>query len=145
LLGSGIRESCHNSATLLQTSRTVDARLSALLRLCFYPREITKSHYFNGNFVQLTCRSVAAIVFDARVFHRSGDNRSGHWRHALTMNACHWFMKQLMDSVRFVPTTIADSLDEEAKCTLGFYTRVPSNLDEFFLPEAQRLYRADQG
>jgi hypothetical protein len=54
-------------------------------------------------------------------------------------------MKQRMDSVRFVPITIADSLDEQAKCTLGFYTRVPSNLDEFFVPEAQRLYRADQG
>jgi ectoine hydroxylase-related dioxygenase (phytanoyl-CoA dioxygenase family) len=75
----------------------------------------------------------------------AGDKRSGHWRHALTMNACHWFMKQRVDSVRYVPTTIADSLDEQAKCILDFYTRVPSNLDEFFVPEAQRLYRADQG
>jgi ectoine hydroxylase-related dioxygenase (phytanoyl-CoA dioxygenase family) len=54
-------------------------------------------------------------------------------------------MKQRMDWVRFVPPEISDQLNEQARRLLGFDTRLPTNLEEFFLPQDQRLYKANQG
>jgi len=101
--------------------------------------------YFERNFFQLACPAGSLIVFHARLLHRSGFNRSGAWRHALTMNCCRSFMKQRMDWVRFVPPAIAEQVNAQARRLIGYDTRLPASLDEFFLPEAQRLYKPNQG
>jgi hypothetical protein len=54
-------------------------------------------------------------------------------------------MKQRFDWVRFVPRPIADALNPQARRIIGFDTRLPTSLEEFFLPEAQRLYKPGQG
>lgn len=100
---------------------------------------------FAHNCIQLTCRPGSLIVFHARLYHRAGDNQTDAWRHSLTMNACRPFMKQRMDWVRFIPTSISNALNEQARRIIGFDTRVPTSLDEFFVPDAQRLYKPNQG
>lgn len=100
---------------------------------------------FARNCVQLTCRAGSLIVFHARLYHRAGDNRTDAWRHSLTMNACRAFMKQRMDWVRFIPNSISDSLNDQARRVIGFDTRVPTTLEEFFVPESERLYKPNQG
>ena len=85
------------------------------------------------------------ILFDGRVFHRAGDNGTGAWRHALTLNACRSFMKQRFDWVRFIPGRISDGLSPQARRIIGFDTRLPTSLEEFFLPEERRLYKPGQG
>lgn len=100
---------------------------------------------FARDSVQLTCRAGALIIFHARLFHRAGDNRTDAWRHSLTMNACRSYMKQRMDWVRFIPDSISRELDSQARRILGFDTRVPTCLDEFFVPESERLYKPNQG
>jgi ectoine hydroxylase-related dioxygenase (phytanoyl-CoA dioxygenase family) len=99
---------------------------------------------FESAHVGLTCRSGALIVFQARMFHRAGVNRTDAWRHSLTMNCCRPFMKQRLDWVRLVPSEIADSLNEMARRVLGFYTRVPTSMDEYNVPPEKRLYRGGQ-
>jgi len=101
--------------------------------------------YFDRNCVQLECPQGSLVVFQARLFHRSGINRSQRFRHALTMNACRSFMKQRMDWVRFVPETIAGALGPQGRRLIGYDTRLPTSLDEFFVPDAQRLYKPNQG
>ncbi len=101
--------------------------------------------YFDRNCVQVQCAQGSLIVFQARLFHRSGVNSSNRWRHALTMNACRSFMKQRMDWVRLVPKAIADSLGPQGRRLLGYDTRLPSSMDEFFVPEGERLYKPNQG
>lgn len=101
--------------------------------------------YFERNMLQLSCPGGSLIVFHGRLLHRSGFNRSGAWRHALTMNCCRSFMKQRMDWVRFVPRTIADQVNAQARRLIGYDTRLPASLDELFLPEEQRLYKPNQG
>ena len=100
---------------------------------------------FSKNSVRITCPAGSAIVFDARLFHRTGENKSDQFRHALTMNACRPYMKQRMDWVRFVPERISSALSARGRRVLGFDTRLPENLDEFFVPDNERLYKAGQG
>jgi ectoine hydroxylase-related dioxygenase (phytanoyl-CoA dioxygenase family) len=100
---------------------------------------------FERHKVVLTAAQGAMIVFNARLFHRSGVNRTQQWRHALTMNACRSFMKQRMDWVRFVPREIATALNAQGRRLLGYDTRLPTSLEELYLPEDQRLYKPGQG
>lgn len=99
---------------------------------------------FERHCVRVTCPAGSLIVFHARVFHRAGINRTTEWRHALTMNACRPFMKQRMDWVRLIPQSISQNLNAQARRILGFDTRLPTTLEEFFVPESERLYRANQ-
>lgn len=101
--------------------------------------------YFERNCVPLECPQGSLVVFQARLFHRSGVNRSDRFRHALTLNACRSYMKQRMDWVRFVPREIADALGPQGRRLLGYDTRLPTTLDEFFVPDEQRLYKPNQG
>lgn len=106
---------------------------------------IPTKKYFEKNAVQLECKKGSLIIFDARVVHSTGFNSTENWRHALTMNACRSYMKQRIDWVRFIPNDISDRLNQIARRIIGFDTRLPTNLDEFFLPEEQRLYKPNQG
>jgi ectoine hydroxylase-related dioxygenase (phytanoyl-CoA dioxygenase family) len=100
---------------------------------------------FERNCVRVTCPRGSAIVFDARLFHRTDLNQTQAWRHSLTMNVCRPFMKQRIDWVRFVPRAIADALNPQARRILGFDTRLPTSLEELFVPEQDRLYKPNQG
>jgi ectoine hydroxylase-related dioxygenase (phytanoyl-CoA dioxygenase family) len=101
--------------------------------------------FFDRNKVGLAAERGAMILFNARLFHRSGINQTQEWRHALTMNACRSFMKQRMDWVRFVPQEIASALNAQGRRLLGYDTRLPTSLEELHLPENERLYKPGQG
>jgi ectoine hydroxylase-related dioxygenase (phytanoyl-CoA dioxygenase family) len=100
--------------------------------------------FFKKNSVRLICKKGSLVLFNARVWHKAGINSTNYFRHALTMNVCRPFMKQRMDWVRFIPNHISDSLNEQARRIIGFDTRLPSNLEEFFKSSNKRLYKANQ-
>ncbi|MBX3017650.1 MAG: phytanoyl-CoA dioxygenase family protein [Bdellovibrionaceae bacterium] len=104
----------------------------------------SESH-FNNNAQKVICKAGSLITFHARLWHRTGANRSDAWRHSMTMNCCRSFMKQRMDWVHFVKPEISSQLNEQARRLIGFDTRLPKTLEEFFVPEDQRLYKANQG
>lgn len=101
--------------------------------------------YFEKNAVPVLCPRGSLIFFHAGLYHQAGENRTDDWRCSMTMNVCRSFMKPRMDWVRFVKDDISESLNDQARRLLGFDTRVPTSLEEFFLPESERLYKAGQG
>lgn len=101
--------------------------------------------YFERNAQQLICQKGTLVVFNAKTFHRTCPNSTDEWSHSMTLNACRSFMKQRMDWVRYIPESLAAELNPLARRLIGYDTRLPTNLDEFFLPEDQRLYKANQG
>lgn len=105
---------------------------------------IPSEYFFKENSIRLTCKAGDLIIFNARVWHAAGENHTLDYRHALTMNACRPFMKQRMDWVKFIPPKIANNLNTQARRIIGFDTRLPSSLKEFFLPENERLYKPNQ-
>lgn len=105
---------------------------------------IPSESLFEKNSIRLTCKRGALVVFNARVWHSAGTNTTENFRHALTLNVCRPYMKQRMDWVRFIPEAISSQLNEQARRIIGFDTRLPSSLEEFFLPEGKRLYKGGQ-
>jgi ectoine hydroxylase-related dioxygenase (phytanoyl-CoA dioxygenase family) len=106
--------------------------------------QIPTDQFFKENNIRLTCKAGDLIIFNARLWHAAGINNTDKFRHALTMNVCRPFMKQRMDWVRFIPSTITDQLSSQARRIIGFDTRLPSTLEEFFLSDDERLYKANQ-
>lgn len=101
--------------------------------------------FFEKNYTQVLCEAGSLLVFNARTYHRTCKNYTAEWSHSMTLNACRSFMKQRMDWVRFIPAEISSQLNNQAKRLIGFDTRLPESLEEFFLPEDQRLYKPNQG
>ena len=86
-----------------------------------------------------------AVIFNARTWHKGGMNRTQNPRHAITLNACRSYMRQRFDYPRLVSPHIVDFLGETGKRFLGFNVRVPTSLEEYYLPKEKRLYKANQG
>lgn len=105
---------------------------------------IPSEHFFKKKSIRLTCKKGAIIVFNARLWHAAGVNTTEKFRHALTINVCRCYMKQRMDWVRFIPENISNQLNAQARRIIGFDTRLPTNLKEFFLPDNERLYKPNQ-
>ncbi|MBP1991141.1 phytanoyl-CoA dioxygenase family protein [Paenibacillus eucommiae] len=106
---------------------------------------VPDNNYFEQNCHQIICKKGTFIVFNARVWHRAGENKTEHWRHSLTMNACRPYMKQRLDWVRLIPEEISNKLNDQARRIIGFDTRLPTKLEEFFVEDDQRLYKPNQG
>lgn len=84
------------------------------------------------------------LVFYSRLWHSGGYNTSGVPRHALTLNFCRSYMRQRFDYARMIPPIDVSTLDSTQLQLLGFNVRVPTSLDEYYLPEDQRLYKPNQ-
>lgn len=85
------------------------------------------------------------LIFYSRLWHSGGFNTSTDPRHALTINFCRSFMRQRFDYPRMVPSSDLEALDETQRQLLGYNVRVPSSMSEYYLPEAERLYKSNQG
>lgn len=86
-----------------------------------------------------------AVVFNARTWHMGGMNSTSTPRHAITLNICRSYMRQRFDYPRLVGDETLEHIGETGRRFLGFSVRMPATLDEYYLPEAERLYKAGQG
>lgn len=109
-----------------------------------HSKTVPSEEFFEKNAHDVICDQGDLIIFNARVWHRAGFNNSSEWRHSLTMNCCRPYMKQRMDWVRFIPQDISNQLNEQAKRVIGYDTRLPVSLEEFFVDEKNRLYKSGQ-
>lgn len=91
------------------------------------------------------CNSGDMIVFNARLFHAAGENRTSSARHALTINFCRSYMRSRFDYSRMLSRSEMEALSPNQQKLLGWNVRMPSSLEEFYLPEDERLYKPNQG
>ncbi|MGE0707695.1 MAG: phytanoyl-CoA dioxygenase family protein [Planctomycetota bacterium] len=87
----------------------------------------------------------AALFFSGRLWHRGGVNETDAWRHSVTLNVCRSYMKQQMDWPRLVSPEVVARNPPGFRQFLGYDVRVPASLEEFYVPEAERLYKPNQG
>jgi ectoine hydroxylase-related dioxygenase (phytanoyl-CoA dioxygenase family) len=110
-----------------------------------HSEKIPSLEFFESNYVSAVCKAGSLIIFNARVYHRTFKNKTDSWNHSMTLNACRSFMKQRIDWVRFLPEEITSALNSQARRLIGFDTRLPTTLSEFYVEESQRLYKPNQG
>lgn len=111
----------------------------------FLPRSHTRAdaptdEEFRANARRLVARAGSVFFFDARLWHAGGENRTAAWRHALTINMCRPWMKQRLDLPRVLADSDLAGASEKALQKLGFRSRVPASLDEYYAPPERRTF-----
>lgn len=101
--------------------------------------------YLREHAVQVEAPAGSAIVLNSNLWHASGENRGGGTRWGANITYVRSFMRQQFDFPRAVPPAVAGSFGERVRQLMGFYVRVPTSLEEYALPESERLYRGGQG
>ena len=98
-----------------------------------------------NNAVPVCCPAGSGIFFDSTLWHAAGANVSGADRVGINQQFTLSYLKQQIDYVRALGDEFVQSLVPRTQQLLGWYTRVPVSLDEYYQPPDKRLYRSGQG
>jgi ectoine hydroxylase-related dioxygenase (phytanoyl-CoA dioxygenase family) len=90
-------------------------------------------------------RAGDAVFFNCRTYHMGGQNKTNLARHAIGMQAVRSYMRQRFDFPRMVPAEVLEYLGDVGRRFLGFNVRMPTSMEEYYVPEEKRLYKANQG
>ena len=90
-------------------------------------------------------KSGSILLFDSLLWHAAGINRTAEPRRALTLAFTRPFQKQQMDYPRMIGYDRSDSFGEDLKQVLGYNSRIPTSLDEWYQPPNKRFYKPGQG
>lgn len=101
--------------------------------------------YMAQSGVSVLCPAGSLIVFDSTLWHASGLNTSGKDRLAINHQYTRSFIKPQMDYVRVLGEGAIAAQPERVQQLLGYYSRPPASLEEYYRPESERVYRKGQG
>jgi len=85
------------------------------------------------------------ILFDANLWHAAGKNYTNYQRRALTMAFTRPFFKQQMDYPRLLGYELREELNEDLRQIIGYNSRLPATLHEYYQPLEKRMYQPNQG
>ena len=83
----------------------------------------------------------SVVFFDSRIWHCAGKNQTPRPRRALTFTFTRCFVKQQMDYPRLLGEEFAHRLPARVRELIGYDSRVPSTLEEWYQPVDKRLNR----
>jgi ectoine hydroxylase-related dioxygenase (phytanoyl-CoA dioxygenase family) len=99
---------------------------------------------FFANADQATGKRGDILIFNANVWHSSAPNKTQDHRRAIPITISKSFMKQLLDYPRAIGYDKIDEFDYDFQQLLGYHSRVPSSLNEWYQPEDKRYYKKNQ-
>jgi ectoine hydroxylase-related dioxygenase (phytanoyl-CoA dioxygenase family) len=101
--------------------------------------------YFYENADRAIAKKGSIILFDSNLWHAAGKNTTDGNRRVLTISYTKPQFKQQFDYPRFLGYEFGESLSEGLRQILGYKSRVPATLDEYYQPLNKRMYQPDQG
>lgn len=99
---------------------------------------------FFRNAVQATGRKGDILIFNANMWHASAPNTTQDSRRAIPITISKPFMKQLLDYPRALGYSNINSFSVELQELLGYHSRVPASLVEWYQPQDKRFYKKNQ-
>jgi ectoine hydroxylase-related dioxygenase (phytanoyl-CoA dioxygenase family) len=99
---------------------------------------------FFKNSIQATGKKGDMLIFNSNVWHSSAPNKTQEHRRAIPITISKSFMKQLLDYPRAIGYDKMNQFDLELQQLLGYHSRVPASLDEWYQPEDKRFYKKNQ-
>lgn len=90
---------------------------------------------------QVTGKAGSVVFFNSNLWHKAGDNRTDNPRMLITPMFTKCFYKQQYDYTQFV----SSAGSEWMKQILGWYSRTPASLNDWYRKPNERFYRGDQG
>jgi len=106
--------------------------------------EKPNSEMFYANAKRAIGKRGDVFIFDSNLWHAAGINQTDMERRALTINFTKPFMKQQLDYCRAIGSEKVFSMPDNLKQILGYFSRVPSNLNEWYQKPEHRFYKSDQ-
>ena len=106
-------------------------------------RKPTDEEFF-ANAYQATGKQGDILIFNANVWHSSAPNITQDNRRAIPFTISKSFMKQLLDYPRALGYDKMNSFTHEMQQFLGYHSRVPASLNEWYQPEKNRFYKKYQ-
>lgn len=106
-------------------------------------RKPTNEEFFT-NAIQAVGKAGDILVFNANVWHASAPNKTQADRKAIPFTISRSFMKQLLDYPRAIGYDRLESFTEDMQQLLGYHSRVPASLNEWYQPEQKRFYKKNQ-
>ena len=115
-----------------------------LLPYSHLKEEKPSDEYFFNNAIQAVGKSGDLIVFDSNVWHSSAPNNTDKGRRGIPITLSRSFMKQLLDYPRAIGYEKINNFNPKLQQLLGYHSRVPSSLNEWYQPEDNRFYKKNQ-
>lgn len=103
-----------------------------------------KDIFKNGAF-QITGKAGSIAVWNSNLWHKAGENKTDKPRRSVTPELSRPFFKQGYDYPRALGYHLGDSYGPYLRQVLGFNSRIPKNLEEWYRQPEERLYKGDQG
>jgi ectoine hydroxylase-related dioxygenase (phytanoyl-CoA dioxygenase family) len=100
--------------------------------------------YFISNCTRALGKKGDMILFNSNIWHCSAPNNTNKSRRAIPMTFSKSCMKQMFDYTKSIENQVEYNFSEEMKQLLGFDSRVPSSLYEWYLPADKRFYKKNQ-
>lgn len=101
--------------------------------------------FFKNNAEHLAAPAGSIFVFNSNMWHAAGENRTDKKRRGLTLTFSRPFFKQQLDYPRYLGANYAAALRPDVRQVLGFDSRPPTTVNEFYQPPERRTYKSDQG
>jgi len=98
----------------------------------------SKTHYAE-------CAAGSLFMFDSTLYHAAGKNISGQDRLSINHQFTRSFLKQQIDYVRALGNDLISIQKPRTQQLLGWYTRIPTSLEDYYRSPEERLYRKGQG
>jgi hypothetical protein len=90
-------------------------------------------------------RAGSVVLFNSSLWHKGANILGDRPRVALTVGYGRAYVKPVMDYARMLGEEYGKTLSPLTRQVLGYNSRVPVSLDEWYRPTGERLYHADQG
>ena len=98
-----------------------------------------------ANLVDVVCPAGSLVIFDSTLWHCAGVNNSGRDRLAINHQFTPPYFKQQIDYVKAFEEDEIKMMSQKIQKYLGMDTRLPSSLQEYYVPSEERLYKGGQG
>ena len=133
------------NALILLDDFTEDNGPTLLLPYSHTKKEQPSDDYFFSHCEKAIGKAGDVLLFNANTFHCSSPNRTTKGRMGLPITFTKSSMKQLLDYPRAIGYDKMNSFDEDVQRLLGYHSRVPASLNEWYMPAEDRLYKQGQG
>jgi hypothetical protein len=123
---------------------TVENGATRLLEGSHRTESMPSADVFAEQAISLIGRAGDIVLFDSLAVHSAAPNRSLVLRRGLTLCFGRPFMKPQMDWPRFLPVESHAGLTPVARQLLGFHSRVPVSVEDYYQPPENWAFKADQ-
>jgi ectoine hydroxylase-related dioxygenase (phytanoyl-CoA dioxygenase family) len=123
---------------------TIENGATSLLPYSHMVEEKPDDLYYKKNSIRATGKAGDILFFNSNVWHSSELNSTQERRRGIPITFSKSFVKQLMDYPRCLGYGEKHLYSNQMAQLLGYDSRVPANLYEWYQPFENRLYKKEQ-